>query len=401
MSLFEEQLKELQKLTKDAGVTRDMVVNAGVSDGLLPVAKPKHWTEKAREEDGNLKFFGKMLLGGFTGLTPLLFPEAIGSKARYASELDIYEDEVKHAREQAMRQQYVDVLMDPNSTHRERMAAASIAGGVGEMDPNPISAPAGTAILGAGTGEIIHNQPAKPAALPASIQEYERWVQLNQSATEAQKQEAYDNIVVAPKTLNGTLTNSMTGTPVGGDRDPYLENTTEQSEAEEVGKSNAQQISGAPALHTLSNDVVTILEQLGEYDENGNFVVGDATLDLYGVLDQAYPDKLRFGKEANANAMINQVLAKLKLSEREKLKGQGQISDSEQRILAESVSTLLSRGVDDAEVQREITRLLEFFMAKRDYAKSLMSPDPKTGGSVPGLTIKEDEPTLDDLLEQY
>ena len=281
------------------------------------------------------------------------------------------------------------------------MAAASIAGGVGEMDPNPISAPAGTAILGAGTGEIIHNQPAKPAALPASIQEYERWVQLNQSATEAQKQEAYDNIVVAPKTLNGTLTNSMTGTPVGGDRDPYLENTTEQSEAEEVGKSNAQQISGAPALHTLSNDVVTILEQLGEYDENGNFVVGDATLDLYGVLDQAYPDKLRFGKEANANAMINQVLAKLKLSEREKLKGQGQISDSEQRILAESVSTLLSRGVDDAEVQREITRLLEFFMAKRDYAKSLMSPDPKTGGSVPGLTIKEDEPTLDDLLEQY
>lgn len=401
MSLFQEQLEELQKLTNQAGVTREMVANAGVSDGLLPVQKPKHWTEKARDRDGNMKFFGKMLLGGFTGLTPLLFPEAIGAKARYASELDIYEDELKHAREQALRQQYVDVLMDPNSTHRDRIAAGVMGGGLSEVDPNAKVISPGSQMVGAGTGELIHSNPAAPPTLPASIQEFERWVQLNPNATDAQKKEAYDNIVVAPKTLNGTLTNAMTGAPVGGNRDPYLENTTEQAEAEEAGKFNAQQVSGAPALYTLSNDVVSILEQLGEYDENGNFVVGDAALDLYGVLDQAYPDKLRFGKEANANALINQVLAKLKLSEREKLKGQGQISDSEQRILAESVSTLLSRGIDDAEVQREITRLLEFFMAKRDYANSLMSPDPKTGGPVPGLTIKEDEPTLDDLLERY
>jgi hypothetical protein len=123
------------------------------------------------EEDGKMKFFGKMLLGGFTGLTPLLFPEMIGSKARYANDLDIYKDELEHRREQSMRQKYVDVLMDPNATHRDRMAAASMAGGVGEFDPNPITASPGAAILGAGTGEIIHNQPGKPVSPPAAVAE--------------------------------------------------------------------------------------------------------------------------------------------------------------------------------------------------------------------------------------
>ena len=48
------------------------------------------WLEDARERDGNAKFFGKMMLGGFTGTMPLLFPEAIGSNARYKQELKQY-----------------------------------------------------------------------------------------------------------------------------------------------------------------------------------------------------------------------------------------------------------------------------------------------------------------------
>ena len=403
MSLFEEQLKEMQSKTQSVGVTRNMVNSKPVSDGLLGLKKPNTWIDDAMEEDGKMKFFGKMLLGGFTGLTPLLFPEMIGSKARYANDLDIYKDELEHRREQSMRQKYVDVLMDPNATHRERMAAASMAGGVGEMDPNPISAPAGTAILGAGTGEIIHNQPAKPAALPASIQEYERWVQINPSATEEQRREAYNNIVVAPKTLNGTLTNSMTGAPVGGDREPYIDNTIDQAEASEVGQAQGQKIAGADSMHELSTSIIDSLEQLGQYDEaTGEFMVGDPTLDLYGGLDKMYPDSLRFGEEAKSNAIINKVLAQLKLSEREKLKGQGQISDSEQKILADSVSVLLSRGIPDEFVQMEIRNLLNFFVGRRDKANALKGDD----APAPTLTMKKDpQPTeelsVDDLLGRY
>ena len=43
------------------------------------------------ERDGKGKFFGKMLTGGFTGLTPLLFPERIGAKAVYETDLALYQ----------------------------------------------------------------------------------------------------------------------------------------------------------------------------------------------------------------------------------------------------------------------------------------------------------------------
>ena len=148
-----------------------MVMASPVSENLFGIERPKHWSEEAREEDGNLKFFGKMLLGGMTGMTPLLFPEMIGSEARYANDLNIYKDQLEHAREQSMRQKYVDVLMDPNASHTDRMAAAAMAGGVGEFDPNPITVSPGASILGAGTGDIIHSQPNKPPTDPAAVME--------------------------------------------------------------------------------------------------------------------------------------------------------------------------------------------------------------------------------------
>ena len=90
-SLLDGQLEEIRKKTAAVGVTPEMASAAPVSGGLLGIEPPKHWTEKAREEDGDLKFFGKMLLGGFTGMTPFLFPEMIGSRERYKSELETYQ----------------------------------------------------------------------------------------------------------------------------------------------------------------------------------------------------------------------------------------------------------------------------------------------------------------------
>lgn len=108
MGLLEEQLKGKQ------------IPKAKVSpepSGLLPMEAPKYWTEEAMERDGKAKFFGKMLLGGFTGLGPLLFPESIGAKARYASELGRYQDQVELANAQKSAEQYESMLYDDDPSN--------------------------------------------------------------------------------------------------------------------------------------------------------------------------------------------------------------------------------------------------------------------------------------------
>ena len=60
---------------------------APATEGLLPV--PMSPIERIMERDGKGKTMAKMLIGGFTGMTPFLMPELIGSKARYEQELGI------------------------------------------------------------------------------------------------------------------------------------------------------------------------------------------------------------------------------------------------------------------------------------------------------------------------
>jgi hypothetical protein len=100
MSLFQEELERLRAETSEAGVSPEMVAEAGLSESLLPV--PLSPIEKMMERDGKGKTFGKMLLGGMTGLTPFLMPELIGGRARYKAELEHYYDQVEQRREAAM-----------------------------------------------------------------------------------------------------------------------------------------------------------------------------------------------------------------------------------------------------------------------------------------------------------
>ena len=99
MSLFQEELERLRAETSEAGVSPEMVAEAGLSESLLPV--PLSPIEKMMERDGKGKTFGKMLLGGMTGLTPFLMPELIGGRARYKAKLEHYYDQVEQRREAA------------------------------------------------------------------------------------------------------------------------------------------------------------------------------------------------------------------------------------------------------------------------------------------------------------
>jgi hypothetical protein len=96
MSLFdadEEIRRQREMLAASAEVSGQMIddaPNVAVAESLLPV--PLSPIEKMMERDGKGKTFGKMLLGGMTGLTPFLMPELIGGNARYKAELDVYND---------------------------------------------------------------------------------------------------------------------------------------------------------------------------------------------------------------------------------------------------------------------------------------------------------------------
>ena len=124
MGLLEEQLKGKQIPKAKA---------APKPSGLLPMEAPKYWTEEAMERDGKAKFFGKMLLGGFTGLGPLLFPESIGAKARYASDLELYQKHSEMAMVDPQDQALADAIMN-GTVGPELMALQVMAGGVDKLN---------------------------------------------------------------------------------------------------------------------------------------------------------------------------------------------------------------------------------------------------------------------------
>ena len=107
---------------KSVGVGSSMIDASPVSANLLGIEPPKHWTEKAIEEDGHMKFFGKMLLGGFTGMTPLLFPEMIGSRDRYKAELEHYQDMRQRAQQQQQMMRDIETLNDGIETPADALA---------------------------------------------------------------------------------------------------------------------------------------------------------------------------------------------------------------------------------------------------------------------------------------
>ena len=115
--LFDDELERQRRQLAEAGVTPEMIAdapNVAAAESLLPV--PLSPIEKMIERDGKGKTFGKMLLGGFTGMTPLLMPELIGANARYKAELDVYNDKVKRQEASQMADPYRAMLANDDKS---------------------------------------------------------------------------------------------------------------------------------------------------------------------------------------------------------------------------------------------------------------------------------------------
>ena len=118
--------ESVDQFVKPVDYARAAMAKEREAANLLGIEPPKHWTEDAIEREGGLKFFGKMLLGGMTGMTPLLFPEMMGSKERYKQDLSAYNDQLENQRLSQLASPYEEMLSN-NSTEDDLKGIQALA----------------------------------------------------------------------------------------------------------------------------------------------------------------------------------------------------------------------------------------------------------------------------------
>lgn len=119
-------------------------------------------------------------------------------------------------------------------------------------------------------------------------------------------------------------------------------------------------------------------DKFGSAFESGNVAEKQ---NLIGLVNQALTTNLgpvsgiggafgittKFGEGLNTKALIDQIKGSLTLEAREKLKGQGQISDDETQMLANSVSKL-QYGMTEAALKKELREIKNVLEGKYRYA---------------------------------
>jgi len=88
---------------------------------------------------------------------------------------------------------------------------------------------------------------------------------------------------------------------------------------------------------------------------------GDLFSSAFGRFNNAPPEGLRSQANLDARAQVDQVLSLLSLESREKLKGQGTITDSEMRTLEKSSTLLANPLISDELARKELRRVRRIF----------------------------------------
>ena len=298
--LFDEELERQRKQLEGVGVTPDMVEMAG----LLPVAQeaPKHWTETAREREGNGKFFGKMLLGGLTGTTPFLFPEMFGAKERYKAELETYNDA------------------------QERMREPEALQGIDPMNPGvsgiSIASDVNKTLGDYYTGRYIGNQNA------------DTWAGRTAAKLGMNYQEFMDLDVKTREALiwqNATPEERAELDYVSGRQ------TTEQKAAEAAAVTKATETAKAE-VDTEQTEKSQLPQMVTGFNILGDVLSGGDYDQIYGTIDSRTPTIRQSSQDVKTK--IDKVSAILYMFARGELKGQGQVTEDEAAWAMKSRSSL-------------------------------------------------------------
>jgi len=391
--------------------------------GLLPV--PVSPLEKMIEEQGKAKVFGKMLLGGMTGMQPLLMPEMFSGRAMYKAEVEDYWKQVEEQREIAARKGYADVLANPDASATDRAVGAVMAGGVGEYDPNSRTLSAGQVSVDGAGNVIAKGGPQLPPAPTAPMQNANTTAQgygiPMGSRAHADLIAAYaepsgsrvmeDGAIVPFNTVDKVLAdwragvynqqqqgqqqgqgsqrgNSDLGVTAGGG--VTTAGAADATTRNVVNAETAENTKLAPTKIEFYNDLEGVLQNFGEWDASANngeggFIVNEATLDNYGSVQNhlLYPGRYELfkgAKEKDSLAYMEQLVDMLTVDERGKLKGQGQITEGETDMLKRASTVLQNRNLSDTAVQREISKLMRQIYKRRQKFADLV-PDYGSGKS--------------------
>lgn len=98
----------------------------------------------------------------------------------------------------------------------------------------------------------------------------------------------------------------------------------------------------------------------------GNLLQGDRFSSAFGKVVTSTPELLRPQASIDAIADVNQIKGLITLESRQKLKGQGTITDSEQKILAQSATVLDNPLISDERARRELRKIRKVFEDSSD-----------------------------------
>lgn len=99
---------------------------------------------------------------------------------------------------------------------------------------------------------------------------------------------------------------------------------------------------------------------------------------ISGIIDQGLGGL--FGKSATAKSQYNQLTGALQLAKAGQIKGQGQISDYERKVLRDA-STALNRGLSDAEFRKQLVKIRGVMANASGLESKIKVTDPVSGES--------------------
>ena len=122
----------------------------------------------------------------------------------------------------------------------------------------------------------------------------------------------------------------------------------------------ADLINAKKAAFTEANTAISTIDGLLKDDQ---FKVA------FGKIDGSKPDLLRSQSAIDVKAQVEQVTGLLSLESRQKLKGQGQISDSESKTLEKSATVLANPNISDDLARKELRKVRNTFESAADRSR--------------------------------
>jgi hypothetical protein len=387
------------------------------------ITAPMSPFEQAKENHGGgLGFFIKsMMVAKNPALAGWLMPELSKSNlARYASDLELYNT----YREMSLVDPQVEALAQDLEKRGLHLQAKIVrAGGVDDYDfNNKVLSPGQNLVSGIDSNVIASGQEKDNRTTDErNADALANSLGVDRNTPEGRAAYADIFAAVAEPTITTTLPdgtvktsnsidavlgrwssggygndrpqpegNPSQGTTSGGSgrSGDYFVSPDEASQAtlnQAITEQTAQEAASAEVALKDYDRIMTSVNNLGEWkettDAQGNkvrkFVPVSGFETILGNIGGTWGAKgisTLFSQDAaNAEAELNTLLSKLTVNERQRLVGQGQITEGEQKMLADAVSILTSTTISEERAGEALETIVTIMGDSKDRAENLLS----------------------------